>query len=419
MYRKDGSVSSSAREIAAQYREILVDEYQDSNEVQECIFEAVSKGGKNRFLVGDVKQSIYRFRLADPGIFLQKYEAYAPYAQAKDDEPRKILLSDNFRSRKEVLAAANDVFSLCMQGGELELTYGEAEKLRAGLSYPDTPQPKVELHCIELSKAETDEQSPQKRETEADFVAARIRRMLDEKMQVSSGGVLRDVQPGDIVILMRAVGDNAASYQSALSKQSIASRCDRGGSLFDTTEAQVLLAALKVIDNPHRDVELVTALSSPAFGVPPEDLARARGRLRTGDFYDCLLSMEDRGQALDSFLSWLSEMRGQSRLLPLGELLDLVLQTTGMEDVFSAMEGGAARRENLQSAARAGVCLFRHWKSEPDGLFAVYGRAGRERAAAVFARAGGTGRRCADHDHPPVEGTGIPGGVSGGFVAAV
>ena len=348
LYRKDGSVSSSAREIAAQYREILVDEYQDSNEVQECIFEAVSKGGKNRFLVGDVKQSIYRFRLADPGIFLQKYEAYAPYAQAKDDEPRKILLSDNFRSRKEVLAAANDVFSLCMQGGELELTYGEAEKLRAGLSYPDTPQPKVELHCIELSKAETDEQSPQKRETEADFVAARIRRMLDEKMQVSSGGVLRDVQPGDIVILMRAVGDNAASYQSALSKQAIASRCDRGGSLFDTTEAQVLLAALKVIDNPHRDVELVTALSSPAFGVPPEDLARARGRLRTGDFYDCLLSMEDRGQALDSFLSWLSEMRGQSRLLPLGELLDLVLQTTGMEDVFSAMEGGAARRENLQ-----------------------------------------------------------------------
>ena len=197
LYRKDGSVSSSAREIAAQYREILVDEYQDSNEVQECIFEAVSKGGKNRFLVGDVKQSIYRFRLADPGIFLQKYEAYAPYAQAKDDEPRKILLSDNFRSRKEVLAAANDVFSLCMQGGELELTYGEAEKLRAGLIYPDTPQPKVELHCIELSKAETDEQSPQKRETEADFVAARIRRMLDVKMQVSSGGVLRDVQPGD------------------------------------------------------------------------------------------------------------------------------------------------------------------------------------------------------------------------------
>lgn len=87
--------------------------------------------------------------------------------------------------------------------------------------------------------------------------------MLDEKMQVSSGGVLRDVQPGDIVILMRAVGDNAASYQSALSKQSIASRLRRGGSLFDTTEAQVLLAALKVIDNPHRDVELVTGAVQP------------------------------------------------------------------------------------------------------------------------------------------------------------
>ncbi|HCI21140.1 MAG TPA: helicase-exonuclease AddAB subunit AddA [Clostridiales bacterium] len=337
-----------AAALSSRYTEVLVDEYQDVNACQDALFRLLSDNGRKLFMVGDVKQSIYRFRLADPGIFLQKYEAYAPYTQAQDDEPRKILLSDNFRSRKEVLAAANDVFSLCMQGGELELTYGEAEKLRAGLSYPDTTQPKVELHCIELSKAETDEQSPQKRETEADFVAARIRRMLDEKMQVSSGGVLRDVQPGDIVILMRAVGDNAASYQSALSKQSIASRCDRGGSLFDTTEAQVLLAALKVIDNPHRDVELVTALSSPAFGVPPEDLARARGKLRTGDFYDCLLSMEDRGQALDSFLSWLSEMREQSRLLPLGELLDLVLQTTAMEDVFSAMEDGAARRENLQ-----------------------------------------------------------------------
>lgn len=153
MYTKDGKLSRTAREISEEYREILVDEYQDSNEVQECIFEAVSKNGQNRFLVGDVKQSIYRFRLADPGIFLQKYESYCSYEEAKDAEPRKILLSDNFRSRREVLAAANDVFSLCMQGESLELRYGEAEKLRAGLSYPQTDTPKVELHCIEPRQA--------------------------------------------------------------------------------------------------------------------------------------------------------------------------------------------------------------------------------------------------------------------------
>ena len=349
LYNKDGTPSRAAREIADGFREILVDEYQDSNEVQEYIFEAVSKAGKNRFLVGDVKQSIYRFRLADPGIFLKKYESYADYAAAQDGAPRKILLSDNFRSRKEVLAAANDVFSLCMQGGRLELRYGEAEKLRAGLSYPETDTPKVELHCIDMKQAAADdEKSPDKRDVEAEFVAGRIREMLDSGMMVTDGGVLRRVEPRDIVILMRSLGENAPSYQKALAKKQIASQCDRGSDLFDTTEAQVLLAALKVIDNPHRDVELVTVLGSPVFDVSSEELARARTKLRSGDYYECLLALDARGEKLDAFLAWLEQMRRQARVLPLEELFELVMRTTGMEDVFSAMDGGEARRENLQ-----------------------------------------------------------------------
>ncbi len=357
LYTKDGQLSRTAREIAGEYREILVDEYQDSNEVQECIFEAVSQNGRNRFLVGDVKQSIYRFRLADPGIFLQKYESYQSYEAAKDGEPRKILLSDNFRSRREVLAAANDVFSLCMLGESLELRYGEAEKLRAGPSYPETDTPKVELHCIELDTQDADEQSPEKRDVEARFVASRIRRMLDDGMQVTDGGELRPVQMRDIVILMRAPGQNAQSYQSALAELGISSQCDRGGSLFDTTEAQVLLAMLRIIDNPHRDVAFITALASPVFGVSPEELARARVGRRTGDYYESLLDLDARGEKLDAFLSWLEDMREKARLLPLPELFDLVLRTTGMEDVFSAMENGAARRENLQ-LLRAQIVSF-------------------------------------------------------------
>ena len=346
--RKDGAPTKTAQEIAAQYREILVDEYQDSNEVQEYIFEAVSKNGQNRFLVGDVKQSIYRFRLADPGIFLRKYETYASYQDAQPGQARKILLSDNFRSRKEVLAAANDVFSLCMQGGDLELRYGEAEKLRAGLAYPDTANAKVELHCIDLEgAAETDEQAPEKRDVEAQFVAGRIYEMLQSGMQVTDGGALRPVRAGDIVILMRSPGSAAASYQKALAALSIPSRCDRGGSVFDTTEAQVLLAALQVIDNPHRDVPLVTLLASPVFGISPEELARARGERRTGDYYDCLLASESRSEKLDAFVSWLDQMRAGSKLLELTELIDLVMQTTGMEDVFSAMEDGSTRKANL------------------------------------------------------------------------
>ena len=346
--RKDGTPSRTALEISEQYREILVDEYQDSNEVQECIFEAVSRGGKNRFLVGDVKQSIYRFRLADPGIFLQKYRSYAPYEKAADGEPRKIVLSDNFRSRREILAAANDVFSLCMQGGPLELTYGDDEKLRAGLNYPETEQPKVELHCIDLDGAADDAgKNPEKRDAEPAFVAARILKMLDEKMPVTDGGQLRPVRPGDIVILLRSVGDNAPSYQKALSALGISSRTDRGSSIFDTTEAQVLLAALRVIDNPHRDVELVTLLVSPVFDVSPEELAQVRAGNRTGDLFDCLTAFADRCEKLNAFLVWLSEMREQARLLTLPKLFDLVLRTTAMEDVFSAMPDGAVRKQNI------------------------------------------------------------------------
>ena len=347
--KKDGAPTKMAQEIAAQYREILVDEYQDSNEVQECIFEAVSKNGQNRFLVGDVKQSIYRFRLADPGIFLQKYESYPSYQDAQPGEPRKILLSDNFRSREEILSAANDVFALCMQAGPMELSYGEAEHLRAGLAYPQTSTPKVELHCIDLtSAAASDEQNPEKRDVEAEFVAGRIREMLDSGMQVTDGGALRPVTPGDIVILLRSPGQqNAVNYQKALARHAIASTCDCGESIFDTTEAQVLLAALRVIDNPHRDVELVSVLASPVFGVSPEELARVRAANRTKDYYDSLLALESRGEKLDVFVAWLEQMREKSRLLGLTELIDLVMQTSGMEDVFSAMPDGKARVANL------------------------------------------------------------------------
>ena len=418
MYTKDGKLSRTAREISEEYREILVDEYQDSNEVQECIFEAVSKNGQNRFLVGDVKQSIYRFRLADPGIFLQKYESYCSYEEAKDAEPRKILLSDNFRSRREVLAAANDVFSLCMQGESLELRYGEAEKLRAGLSYPQTDTPKVELHCIDLGKPDADEQSPEKREVEARFVASRIRKMLDDGMQVTDAGVLRPVRMGDIVILLRSLKENPASYQKALAQQGIASQCDRGESLFDTTEAQVLLATLKIIDNPHRDVDFVAALASPVFGVSSEELARARVGNRPGDYYDSLLALETRGEKLDAFLSWLEDMRSRARLLPLPELFDLVLQTTGMEDIFSAMENGAVRKENLQ-LLRAQIVSF-----SAGGNQSLMGFLRYMDDLAESGNAPGRGerrhrKRGAYHEHAPVQGIGISGRVSGGPLQAL
>ena len=305
LLRQKGSTlpSAAAREIGAKYREILVDEYQDSNAVQECIFEAVSQNGKNRFMVGDVKQSIYRFRLADPGIFLEKYEAYAERGAQKPGEPRKILLSENFRSRPEILRAVNDVFGLVMSREAAELNYGEQEALRSGLQFPETPQPKVELHCIELDiETAEGEQRAEKCPEEAAFVAARIHRLLTNGTQIAEKDALRPVRPGDIVILMRSPGRAAAEYASALARYAIPCVTDRGGSILDATEVEVLCAILQILDNPHQDVPLAPAMASQVFEFSPDELASVRSASRASDRDDCRCTVPSPDAQLEGFL---------------------------------------------------------------------------------------------------------------------
>lgn len=344
--KQSGKPTAVAREISQRYREILVDEYQDSNAVQECIFEAVSRDGSNRFMVGDVKQSIYRFRLADPGIFLQKYARYPLYTKAADGEGRKILLSENFRSRHEILQAVNDVFSLIMRPEAAELSYTDAEALKNGKKdYPETPQPKVELHCIEL---ETDtERKTVKTQGEAAFVAARIAQLLRDQTPVTDGAATRPVRPGDIVILMRSPGSAAADYVSALARYQIPCATDRGGSILDTTEVEVFSAILQIIDNPHRDIPLVTAMASQAFAFSPDTLAAARAQKRDGDLYDCLRAYAPQNEALTRFFAWLDRMRQCAAELTLRELMDEILLTTKLDDIYAAMPGGQTRKRNL------------------------------------------------------------------------
>ena len=352
LLRQKGSTlpSAAAREIGAKYREILVDEYQDSNAVQECIFEAVSQNGKNRFMVGDVKQSIYRFRLADPGIFLEKYEAYAERGAQKPGEPRKILLSENFRSRPEILRAVNDVFGLAMSREAAELNYGEQEALRSGLQFPETPQPKVELHCIELDiETAEGEQRAEKCPEEAAFVAARIHRLLTDGTQIAEKDALRPVRPGDIVILMRSPGRAAAEYASALARYAIPCVTDRGGSILDATEVEVLCAILQILDNPHQDVPLATAMASQVFEFSPDELASVRSASRASDLYDCLCTVPSPDAKLEGFLQWLGEERARAKRLPLTELIDDVLRKTGLEEVYASMPDGVRRAENLRA----------------------------------------------------------------------
>lgn len=353
--RSTGMPTKTAREISQRYVEIMVDEYQDSNQVQDTIFEAVSRAGKNRFMVGDVKQSIYRFRLADPGLFLDKYTRYQDYQDAGPGEPRKILLSDNFRSRPEILSACNDVFRLVMRRAVGDLDYGDAEALRPGRPFPMAADRPVELHC--LTHAGQGGPAPDKCNLEADYAARRIRQLLDEKTPVTDGEGTRPVEPGDIVILMRSLSGTASAYLEALGRYGIPAVCDRGGSLLDASEVQILTAILQIIDNPHQDVPLLTAMASPAFGFSPDQLARPRMENRHSDYYDTICAAAETDEAMAGFLQTLEALREDARWMNLHELVDSVFRRTGLLPVFAAMDDGPRRERNLM-AFRAFVVSF-------------------------------------------------------------
>lgn len=340
-----------AQEISKKYVEIMVDEYQDSNQVQDIIFEAVSRNGKNRFMVGDVKQSIYRFRLADPTIFLEKYETYPLYTEAEEGKPRKILLSENFRSRSQILSACNDVFRLIMRKQVGDLDYGEAEALHPGRVYPSPAKPPVELHCLTTS---LEEQGIDKRELEAQYVAKRIRRLLDDPLMLTDGDGQRPCKPSDIVILMRSLSSTAPIYIHALEQQGITAVCSREGSLLESTEIQVLIAMLQVIDNPHRDIPMLTVLASPVFGFTPDQLAQARIMDKKQDVYDFIQGAK---QEFIPFLTCLQQLREDVRWLSLHELIDHIFALTQMTAVFSAMTDGEKRLRNLD-AFRSFVVSF-------------------------------------------------------------
>lgn len=346
---ENGAPSELARQIAGRYREVMVDEYQDTNEVQNCIFHAISREERNLFAVGDVKQSIYRFRLADPTIFLEKYLRYCDAENAEEGEARKVLLSRNFRSRKEVLGAANFVFSNIMSRQMGEMNYGEEEKLYFGAEYylPRTDC-ETEFHLVNVEN--TDEEVFDRTEVEARFVAQRIRTLLDEKYPVQGAdGEMRPVCPEDIVILMRSPRARLKSFTHALAQQNIPCSSDENATFFATMEIAVLLSFLQIIDNPRQDVPLISVLRSPLFGFIPDDLARIRSLTREGDFYDAL--QLDTDEKTVEFLLMLRSLRESACDLSVDQLIWQIYHTCHVLAVFGAMDGGEARKNNLLALA--------------------------------------------------------------------
>ena len=337
--RSRSGYTAAAIEIGRRYREILVDEYQDSNGVQDAIFDALTQEKQNCFLVGDVKQSIYQFRLADPGIFLQKYKSYVPAEEAAVKQGRKVLLSHNFRSGPEVIEAVNQVFTTCMRPETGGLYYAEAEALHEGILHTPLPDPAVELHAIAVQK----ETYPE----EAAFVAQRIDAMLKGGTLIRDGESFRPVEPEDIVILLRSPSSAGRYFQQALEARGI--RCTTGGStnLLQTEEISTLRCFLKTIVNPRLDIPLLSVLASPLFGFTADDLAAFRSGKKTMSLYDALLE-SDSPKAIH-FRSVLSQLRREARMNTLTGLLEQCYHLTRLDSIYGSMDGGDARRGNLQA----------------------------------------------------------------------
>lgn len=336
------SVTLLAEEIGSRFREVMVDEYQDTNEVQDCIFSALTGKRQNCFMVGDVKQSIYQFRLADPGIFIEKYNTFAPAEEASAGQGRKVLLSSNFRSSGGVISAVNDVFENCMSPRIGGLYYGADEKLKEGIPHTPINEPEVELHCIDVQHAGYAE--------EAALVADRICTLLDGTHMVRDGDVLRPMKAEDIVILLRAPKTSGYYYQTALESRGVACTMESSTDLLQTEEIGFLRSLLQTISNPLQDISLAAVMMSRMFGFTANEMAKIRCGTKKLSLFESVMKCDD--QKAQSFVLFLRKLRRVARTTNVSQLLDYIVSGTQMDSIFSALPDGDTRKENIFAFAQ-------------------------------------------------------------------
>lgn len=350
--------TEAASNYAGRFTEILVDEYQDSNDVQETIIKAVSKGGGNIFMVGDVKQSIYRFRRAKPELFLDKYKRFALPAEAKGDG-RKILLYSNFRSRAEILHGVNFLFSHLMSERAGELAYTDEEALIAQADYNyDTAIP-VEISLIDpdqpMTGAGEEEGGEDLKgiELEAGLVAGKIREMVNSgEVFINDRGVGRPLKYRDIVILLRSVKNTAAYFTDALTSLSIPVYSESAAGYFQSIEIRTILALLRTIDNPRQDIPVLAVLRSPLFSFREDELidlrVRDKKRLMIDCIRDCAGENSPLGRKCAAFLTALDQWRGEAIHLDLDEFIWKLYSDTAYYEYAGAMPNGIQRQANLK-----------------------------------------------------------------------
>lgn len=374
--------SAAALELREQFDEIMIDEYQDSNYVQETILKAVAREN-NRFMVGDVKQSIYRFRMARPELFMEKYDTY-PLEEAsgepgeetgkaetaepgeeagkveaaepgEDVQNRRIDLHKNFRSRGEVLKTVNQVFSCIMARDLGNVEYDKKAALYQGMEFETPSLEKMFQTQVLLTDPGDFSQAEEPEQAEAVLIARQIQRLMEEQLVTDKEtGKLRPLRYQDVVILLRGIGSYGQQLVETLKDCGIPAMAATGTGYFSAMEVQTALNLLRLIDNPRQDIPMAAVLKSAIGGLTEEELAELRIQFPRLPFSLCVLSYGEQGRKeplrkkIASFLHTLQEFRERAMDTPVRELLYQVLDETGYLDYAYALPGGTVRRANLE-----------------------------------------------------------------------
>ena len=362
-----------AKKYTEKFEEIAIDEYQDSNLVQEFILSSISRGN-NMFMVGDVKQSIYRFRQAMPKLFLEKYSNYETVGTASNDiNGRKIQLFKNFRSRDNVLDFTNLIFKNIMSEKLGEVDYNEDEYLNFGAEdYKKINQSlRTEIDIIDLKKEEnldienteylendndTEElEHLENIEIEAKYVANKIKKLIDSKYQVYDRKKenFRDITYKDIAILLRSTKDKASIYEQELIKLDMPVFSDSNQEYLDSIEIQTIMSLLKIIDNPMQDIPLVTVLRSNIGKFTDNELVEIRLSDKYDNFYNCMQKAKvdvnsQLKEKIEHFLNQIETWRKEQEYLALDELIWKIYSDTGYYNYVGLMPNGNLRQANLK-----------------------------------------------------------------------
>ncbi len=357
---KTGERTPLARELSVQYEEIMVDEYQDTNAAQDALFRALSRDESNLFMVGDVKQSIYGFRLAMPEIFTRRRDMYHPYNEEKPQFPTTITLENNFRSRENVTDTVNFLFRQLMQASVGGVDYNEREALVYSADYSESEG--FDTEWLMLDKSLAGEDCPSVEVAEARAIARRIRKQMDTLTVRTKDGT-RPLEYSDICILLR-YRRAMPSFIKELSRLGIPVGAEGSGSLLSTPEVRTALALLRTIDNPLRDVELTALMMSPLYGFTADDCARlrllVRGNEKKEPMYTVMTQIASGERTADEALCLLcrrliTDLRRYRTLavsLPADRLLERLYRDTALLAVFAARAGGRQRVANLHQLDR-------------------------------------------------------------------